>query len=64
MLRQKFLQKKFKWSDDCEDAFQQLKIKLTSTSVLALPHFNKPFHIFTDASIFAVECILEQVQPE
>ena len=62
MLTKKFLQKKFKWSDDCEDAFQQLKIKLTSTPVLALPQFNKPFHIFTDASKFAVGCILEQVQ--
>ena len=62
MLREKFLQKKFKWPDDREDAFQQLKIKLTSTPVLASTQFNKRFHIFMDASKFAVGCILEQVQ--
>lgn len=33
------------WNENAEAAFQNLKEALTSTSILALPDFNKPFEI-------------------
>jgi O-acetyl-ADP-ribose deacetylase (regulator of RNase III)/transposase InsO family protein len=42
---------KFRWSDDCEKAFQFLKQALTSPPILILPDFSKPMKISIDASI-------------
>ena len=49
----------FLWSEACESAFQTLK---TSAPVLTLPRFGKPFQLYTDASNFAVGCVLEKIQ--
>ena len=54
--------KQFVWSIECESAFQLLKSKLVSAPILALPRFGEPFRLCTDASNFAVGCVLEQVQ--
>ena len=53
---------KFEWTQECEDAIEELKIKLCSPPVLAYPLFDKPFIIYTDASKLAVGAILMQRQ--
>ncbi|CAM8905618.1 unnamed protein product [Rhodiola kirilowii] len=50
----------FCWNDSAEDAFVALKTALTTTPVLALPDFTKPFAIETDASGVGIGAILTQ----
>jgi hypothetical protein len=52
--------KKWKWSDKCQAAFETLKEKLTSSPVLALPDFTRPFEVQSDASDYAVGGVLMQ----
>ena len=40
----------FEWSDQCEQSFQELKDRLTSAPVLALPGDNGEYVVFCDAS--------------
>ena len=40
---------KFIWDDKCEEAFNLLKQKLTSTPILKLPNLHKEFSICTNA---------------
>lgn len=49
---------KFKWSEECQAAFEQLKTTLTSPPVLAYPDNSKPFVLTTDASGTALGFIL------
>ncbi|KAK9153378.1 hypothetical protein Sjap_000858 [Stephania japonica] len=51
---------KFEWSEDCEAAFLELKRKLTSAPVLALPETGKGFSVYTDASETGLGCVLMQ----
>jgi hypothetical protein len=41
---------KFNWSSRCNEAFEQLKVLLTSALVLAQPDIEKPFDVYCDAS--------------
>ncbi|KAL6209567.1 hypothetical protein ACLB2K_020507 [Fragaria x ananassa] len=41
---------KFEWSDQCEQSFQELKNRLTSAPVLALPDDSEEYVMFCDAS--------------
>ena len=50
----------FVWSDKCERSFQELKNRLTTAPVLALPEPHKPFVVFSDASKFGLGCVLMQ----
>eukprot|EP00253_Pinus_taeda_P011257 PITA_11257 len=50
----------FNWSDSCQQAFETLKEKLSTTPILKGPNWNVPFHIFTDASDTAVGASLGQ----
>ncbi|XP_035540235.1 uncharacterized protein LOC118344217 [Juglans regia] len=50
----------FVWSDKCEKSFQELKKRLTTAPVLALPEPHKPFVVFSDASKFGLGCVLMQ----
>ena len=52
--------KTFQWTTPEQTAFDALKEKLTSASVLLLPDPNKPFTITTDASDFAIGAVLTQ----
>lgn len=58
----KLLRKKsaFIWSEQFQNAFMQLKTALVSPPILFFPEFNKPFHLYTDASGIAIAMILEQ----
>eukprot|EP00253_Pinus_taeda_P010466 PITA_10466 len=50
----------FNWNDNCQQTFETLKEKLSTTLVLKGPNWNLPFHIFTDASDTAVGASLGQ----
>jgi hypothetical protein len=39
----------FKWTQKCQEAFETLKEKLTTTPVLVLPDVHKPFLVYRDA---------------
>jgi len=47
------------WTSKTEAAFQALKKALISAPVLALPNFNLPFTIETDASAKGIGAVLQ-----
>lgn len=49
---------KWNWTDDCQKAFETLKVNLTSYSVLRQSDMSKQSSIFTDASFDAVGAVL------
>ena len=51
---------KFAWTKDAETAFQELKQAMTSTPTLAMPNFNEPFVIESDASGDGIGFVLTQ----
>ena len=53
--------REFKWSEDCQNAFEELRKRLTSAPVLAHPDFNTHFILDTDASDHAIGGVLSQV---
>nr|GEV20905.1 reverse transcriptase domain-containing protein [Tanacetum cinerariifolium] len=48
------------FSDDCVQAFQTLKGKLTEAPILIAPNWDQPFELMYDASDFAVGAVLGQ----
>ena len=51
---------KWKFDQQCKDAFNELKNKLISYPILRQPEINKPFILYTDASGYALGAILAQ----
>jgi hypothetical protein len=51
---------KFNWSSRCNEAFEQLKVLLTTAPVLAQPDIEKPFDVYYDASCSGLGCVLMQ----
>jgi hypothetical protein len=51
---------KFVWTPKCEESFQEIKKKLTTSPVLALPDIHQGFVIFCDASRQGLGCVLMQ----
>ncbi|WVZ64064.1 hypothetical protein U9M48_013634 [Paspalum notatum var. saurae] len=51
---------RYVWSPNCEEAFQTLKMLLTSAPVLAQPDVTKPFDVYCDASGNGLGCVLMQ----
>lgn len=51
----------YKWSADCQAAFETLKSRLTNPPILAYPDFNHQFTVATDASGTALGAVLCQV---
>ena len=41
--------KEFNWSRECQDSFNQLKLRMMSTPVLVMPDLQKGFDIYCDA---------------
>src|SRR5512136_2028050 len=51
---------KYKWSEDCERSFQELKKRLVTAPVLILPDSRKGFQVYCDASRLGLGCVLMQ----
>jgi hypothetical protein len=51
---------RFVWSSSCEDSFQELKKRLTTAPVLALPDSLGGFVVYSDASLIGLGCVLMQ----
>ena len=41
---------KFKWESAQQEAFDEIKKVISRETLLWFPDFNKPFHVYTDAS--------------
>ncbi|CAK1597815.1 unnamed protein product [Parnassius mnemosyne] len=52
------------WAEDQRKAFEELKIKLTSSPILIQADYSLPFLVRTDASNYALGAALMQVQGE
>jgi len=50
----------FFWSESQQKAFIELKYRLCTTPVLALPDLQQPFEVETDASDYAIGAVLTQ----
>jgi hypothetical protein len=50
----------FDWSPKCNEAFEQLKVLLTTSPVLTQPDIEKPFDVYCDASGIRLGCVLKQ----
>ena len=50
----------FVWKEKCENSFQELKKRLITSSILALPNPIGHFVIFCDASKMGLGCVLRQ----
>jgi len=50
----------FDWNEECQKSFDTLKKLLTTAPILLLPDPEKPFILETDASHYALGCILPQ----
>ena len=49
---------KYDWVDACQQSFEELKGRLTSASVLALPNGRDGFVVYSDASRQGLGCVL------
>lgn len=54
----------FKWTPSCQQAFEELKRRLTSAPLLAYPNREGQFILDTDASDVAIGAVLSQSQGE
>ena len=53
----------FKWGNSQENAFQQLKKRLTEAPLLVLPDFTKTFEVECDASGIGIGVLMQQGKP-
>ncbi|KAG2870683.1 hypothetical protein PC114_g27270 [Phytophthora cactorum] len=54
----------WKWTAECQQAFDAVKQGLTEAPILALADQDRPFHVVCDASDFAIGCALMQYDHE
>lgn len=56
--------KKFEWSEECQNVFNTLKHSLTTAPVLSYPSTTDTFILDIDASAYGVGAVLSQIQNE
>ncbi|KAL5545257.1 hypothetical protein UlMin_009041 [Ulmus minor] len=49
---------KFTWDDQCEEAFRELKKRLTSAPILTIPNSEEPYTVYIDALGTGPGCVL------
>ena len=54
--------KGFQWTPSCQEAFEELKDRLTTPPILGYPDFSQEFILHTDASATALGAVLCQAQ--
>ena len=59
-LTEKFT--RFLWTEECQKAFEELKIKMTTAPVIAFPRDDETFILDCDASNEAIGAVLSQIQ--
>ena len=52
---------RFEWNEDCQVAFERLKLELTTAPMLQYPDFTSPFVVDTDASNVSLGAVLSNV---
>jgi ribonuclease HI len=52
--------REFKWTDACQECFEELKRRLTTAPVFVMPDLQKGFDIYCDASRQGLGCVLMQ----
>ncbi len=52
---------RFDWNEECQRAFERLKLELMTAPVLKFPDFNSPFIVDTDASNTSLGAVLSNV---
>jgi hypothetical protein len=55
---------KFIWTENCNNSFLKLKEIVTNPPVLAIPNFQKPFYLYTDASEMSAGSVIMQCNDE
>jgi transposase InsO family protein len=50
-----------KWDKICESAFEKLKLIITRTPIIKVPHTDQPFYVATDASNVGIGAVLFQL---
>ena len=50
----------FKWTEEQQHVFEELKQRLISKPILNFPDYEQPFHLFTDASQTSMGAALMQ----
>ena len=51
---------KFDWDDLCEEAFQELRRRLTTAPILIVPDMGQGYIVYCDASSARLGCVLMQ----
>jgi len=50
----------FSWTDECEVCFEDMKRRLTTAPILAIPDIAKMFEVYYDASYQGLGCVFMQ----
>ena len=60
MTRLTWKEAKFEWSDSCEEAFKELKRRLTSPPILIILEGEQRYTVYYDTSRDELGCVLMQ----
>ncbi|KFM69055.1 Retrovirus-related Pol polyprotein from transposon 17.6, partial [Stegodyphus mimosarum] len=61
LLKGKCCKSTINWTDDCQNAFDELKKRLTQNPVLYSPNFSQPFIVQCDASNIGIGVVLSRL---